>query len=255
MEETLRVLVCLGFALLLVMLRLDAERFGVAEYLDDAAGSPFAILRRRLSWFVLGLSFSAVILVIHPDPGGQLGLRAGDGEAVLVAGLGAAAVGVLQAAGVALVRFHGLRLPSPETYGWGVVNATGTALVDEVAFRGVILGFLLLAGLDPVPAIVLQALVYALATRTGARGRDPYLVVLSLAIGLVGGWLTVATGGIGAAFLAHAVTRFAVFAFLGEAGSTPETPSGPDRPAGRGREGRPDGWQAVGRRGPGAESA
>jgi len=253
-EETLRILVCLGFALLLIMLRLDAARCGVAEYLDEAVGSALAVLRRRLSWYGLGLAFCAVILIVHPDPEGQLGLRIGDDGAMLLAGLGLAAIGAAQAAGVALVRSGRLRLPSPSAYPWGIANALTTALVDEVAFRGVILGLLLATGLDAVVAVVVQALVYALATRTGAPGSDPYLLALSLAIGLVGGWLTVATGGIGAAFVAHGVTRFAAFAFLGAAGSSRDASDGPDGRADRGRRGEPDGWQAVGPQGSGVRS-
>ena len=69
-------------------------------------------------------------------------------------------------------------------------------------------------------AIVVQALAYALATRTGAPGRGLYHLALSLAIGLIGGWLTVETGGIGAAFLGHAVARAADFAFLGGDGAS-----------------------------------
>jgi hypothetical protein len=44
------------------------------------------------------------------------------------------------------------------------------------------------------------------------------MFVLTLAVGLVAGWLTVSTGAIGAAFLAHAVTRMAVFVCTGHAG-------------------------------------
>jgi membrane protease YdiL (CAAX protease family) len=215
MEETVRILVCVGFAFLLLLLRLDAQRFGVAEYLDEAVGTPLAISRRRLAWYLLGLAFSAAILIIHPDADNQLGLHPGDEGPALLAGLGYGAIGVAQAAGLALWRTGGLDVPDPRAFPWGVTDAVLTAFLDEVAFRGVLLGFLLAAGLEAAPAIVVAALVYALATRTGARGRDPYRVVLALAIGLLGGWLTVATGGIGAAFLGHAITRIAVFAFIG----------------------------------------
>jgi membrane protease YdiL (CAAX protease family) len=251
MEETLRVLVCVGFALLLVMLRLDAPRFGVAEYLDDAVGRPLAVARRRLSWYVLGLAFAGAILFIHPDANGQLGLRAGDAAAALLAGLAAGAVGIVEAAGVALWRYGSLRLPESGAYGWGLLDSVGTALVDEIAFRGVLLGFLLVVGLDPLPAIVVQALVYALATRTGAPGRDPYLLGLALAIGLLGGWLTVATGGIGAAVIGHAITRFAVFAFIGRS-----EPAWVPADAPRAVVDLPDGevWPSLGRPEPGAPS-
>ena len=85
------------------------------------------------------------------------------------------------------------------------------------------------AGLDPTLANIIQALLYTLTTRLGAPGRDRYLLVLTLGIGLIGGWLTVATGGIAAAFLGHAITRFAVFLCTGHTG-----PDEAARPRGRG---------------------
>ncbi len=44
------------------------------------------------------------------------------------------------------------------------------------------------------------------------------MLVTVLAIGLAGGWLTGITGGIGAAFLGHAITRVAIFLTTGHAG-------------------------------------
>ena len=76
------------------------------------------------------------------------------------------------------------------------------------------------AGVNPTLANLTQAILYALTTRLGAPGRDRYLLVLTLGIGLLGGWLTVATGGIAAAFLGHAITRFAVFLCTGHTGQT-----------------------------------
>ena len=71
------------------------------------------------------------------------------------------------------------------------------------------------AGLQPNLANLIQALVYALATRLGAPGRPWYMLVTALAIGLAGGWLTGITGGIGAAFLGHSITRVAIFLTTG----------------------------------------
>ncbi len=249
MEETLRVLVSVGFGFLLILLRLDARRFGVAEYLDAAVGSSLAVTRRRVAWYLLGLAFAAAIVLIHPDANGQLGLRSGDGAAVLLAGLGYGAIGIAQAGGVALWRFGSLELPDARDLPWGVADAVLTAVLDEVAFRGVLLGFLLVAGLDPLPAVLIAALVYALATRTGARGGDPYLVVLALAIGLFGGWLTVATGGIGAALIGHALTRIAVFAFVRHA--QPAWGPEDEARAAAAAEGS-ESWGAVGGTGSGA---
>ena len=44
------------------------------------------------------------------------------------------------------------------------------------------------------------------------------MLLLSLGVGVVGGWLVLETGGIGAAILGHAVTRFAIFLATGHAG-------------------------------------
>ncbi len=249
MEETLRVLVSVGFGFLLILLRLDARRFGVAEYLDDAVGSTLAVTRRRLAWYLLGLVFALAIVLIHPDANGQLGLRSGDVATALLAGLGYGAIGIAQAGGVALWRSGSLDLPEARALPWGIADAVLTAVVDEVAFRGVLLGFLLVAGLDPLPAVLIEALVYALATRTGARGGDPYLVVLALAIGLFGGWLTVVTGGIGAALIGHALTRIAVFLFV----RGPEPAWGPDDESRAAAQAEPfESWPAIGGHGSGA---
>ena len=105
------------------------------------------------------------------------------------------------------------------------------------------LGFLLAGGCPPGLAIVMQTLLYVLATRTGAPGRSRYAFGLAFFLGLAGGWVTTLTGGIGAAFLGHAVTRIAVFVCTGHAG----------QPAPRGHEAEdswefrrsPDGWRQA----------
>jgi len=124
-----------------------------------------------------------------------------------------------------------------------VLNAIGTAFIDEATFRGAVLGLLLLIGVNPVTAVIAQAFLYTLATRTGAPGRGRYMFLLTLVGGMVAGWLTVATGAIGAAFLAHAITRIAVFVCTGHAG----------QPALRGQEIEetweyrrpPSGWRSL----------
>jgi hypothetical protein len=134
-------------------------------------------------------------------------------------------------------------MPPLWSYPGAVLNAIGTAFIDEATFRGLVLGFLLLAGINPALAIVVQALLYVLATRTGAPGRSRYVFGLSLFLGIAAGWLTTVTGGIGAAFLGHAVTRIAVFVCTGHAG----------QPAPRGHEVEdswefrrpPDGWRQM----------
>ena len=86
-----------------------------------------------------------------------------------------------------------------------------------------------------------------LATRLGAPGRDRYRFVLALAIGLIGGWATLLTGGIGASFLGHAITRVAVFLTTGHAGQPPARGTEVEDVERRRRT--PEGWRAVDRSG------
>ncbi len=221
MEQELRSLVAVAFALLLVMLRLDAELFGVAEYAGAVTGERRTVLGWRLAWFALALALIGVVAVIYPGPAWQLGLRFGDRGAAILAGVAYALVGAGQAIALARLRLGQLPARRPASVLGPALNGLATALVDEAAFRGLILGLLLASGLDAGVAIVIQALVYALATRTGAPGRDLYLLVCALGFGLAGGWLTVETGGIGAALIGHAVTRMALAVVLEPA--APET--------------------------------
>ena len=243
METTLRVLVALGMGLLLILLRLDAERFGAAEFDEPAAAGWPRGLRRRLSWYVLGVGLVAVAAIVHPSPNDDLRLTVGDRSGAILGGLAIGALGAGQAVGFAWQRYGRIRLPPSESYPGAVLNAVATALVDEAAFRGILMGFLMLGGLDGLSANLVQALVYALATRMGAPGRSLYQLMVALGIGLVGGWLTLVTGGIGASFIAHATTRLGAFVATGHPGQVPL----------RGREVEeeerirrpPEGWQMV----------
>lgn len=241
-----RGLVVIGLTLLLAMLRLDAGRFGTAEYYEATGDGERPRLRRRLAWYGLGAALAVAMLYIHPAPQRELFLGTGDRLGAVMGGLAFGAVGIAQAMVFAWVRYHRIRFPEIGLYPGAVLNSTATALIDEVTFRGAIFGLLLTTGLEPTVANVIQTLIYTLTTRLGAPGRDRYLLVLALGIGLVGGWLTAATGGIAAAFLGHAITRFAVFLTTGHAGQT--------RPRGREEEEidrkrrPPDGWRVIGSR-------
>jgi membrane protease YdiL (CAAX protease family) len=218
MEETLRALIALGFAMLLIVLRLDAPRFGAAEYdePDDFGRNPPIL--GRIAWYVIGLLLVIAVALVLPGTS-QLYLTVGDRTGAVLMGLGAGAVGIAQAIGLALFRFGGLRPPPARAYPGAIVNAIGTAVLDEATFRGIVLGALVAIGVEPLAAVLIQAIVYTLATRAGRTGGDLYLLLLDLGIGLVGGWLTVVTGGIGAAIVAHAITRLALFVVTGHAGS------------------------------------
>ncbi len=247
LPDPLRHLIVIGLALLLVLLRLDAERFGAAEYDEATRDGHLPSFRRRITWYLLGIGLVAGIFVAHPSPGDVLSLGSGDRVATLVGGLGYGLAGAAQAIAFAWLRYRHLRLPELASYPGALVNALATAFIDEATYRGVLYGIVLGAGINPTTANIMQALLYALSTRLGAPGRDRYMLVLALVIGLAGGWLTSLTGGIAASFLGHAVTRFAVFLCTGHAGQV----------ALRGRETEdierrrrmPDGWRVVGPRG------
>lgn len=241
--DPLRVLMALGLALLLVMLRLDAQRFDAAEYSDvDRWGRRPSILR-RLAWYLLGMVLVLLVLEIHPAPETGLRLSLGDRLGAVILGLAYGAIGVAVATGIALWRYHRVRLAEVTSYPVAVVNAIVTAFLDEAVFRGMILGFLLTAGIDGNLANLTQALVYALATRLGAPGRPWYMLLIVLALGLAGGWLTGVTGGIGAAFLGHAITRCAIFFTTGHSGIP--KPRGTEDEELEHRRRTPDGWQVL----------
>jgi hypothetical protein len=213
----LRILIAAGLALLLIMLRLEASRFSAAEY-DDPLDGRAPSLRRRIAWYGIGLALVAAIFLVHPSPQVDFALGAGDRPKSLVYGFLYAAIGTATALGIAFYRYRRLRFPDVWSYPGALLNAVVTAIIDEVAFRGAVLGLLLLTGVNPTAANLIQAILYALATRLGAPGRNRWLLLMALLIGVAGGWVTAVTGGIAAAFLGHAVTRFAVFLSTGHAG-------------------------------------
>jgi hypothetical protein len=244
---TLRTLIAVGLALLLVMLRLEAAHFSAAEY-DDTIDGRAPSLRRRVAWYGIGLLLVAGIFAIHPSPREDLFLGSGDRPLAITYGFLYAAAGTAIALGVAFYRYRRLRFPDMWSYPGALLNALATALIDEVTFRGAIFGVILLTGLEPNVANAIQAILYALATRLGAPGRNRYMLVMAILVGLAGGWVTAVTGGIAAAFLGHAVTRFAVFLATGHAGQF----------LARGREVEeieekrrpPRGWRVIGPREP-----
>lgn len=244
---TLRTLIAVGLALLLVMLRLEASRFSAAEY-DDTIDGRAPSIRRRIAWYAIGLSLVGAILIVHPSPRDDLFLGAGDRPLAITYGFLYAAGGTAIALGVAFYRYRRLRFPDVWSYPGALLNAVVTALIDEVTFRGAIFGVILLSGLDPNAANAIQAILYVLATRLGAPGRNRYMLVMALLVGLTGGWVTAVTGGIAAAFLGHAVTRFAVFLSTGHAGQF--APRGREVEELEEKRRPPKGWRVIGPREP-----
>ena len=241
--DELRVLIALGLALLLVLLRLDAERFHAAEYNDTDRWGRRPSLIRRIAFYVLGLGLVFTVVTIHPRAASELYLALGDRLGALILGLAYGAIGVAIAVGLALWRYRRVRYPATSSIPVAVVNAIVTTLMDEAVFRGMLFGFMVTAGIDANLANLTQALVYALATRLGAPGRPWYMLVVVLAAGLAGGWLTGITGGIGAAFLGHAISRCAIFFTTGHSGIP--KPRGTEEEEVEHRRRTPEGWQVL----------
>jgi membrane protease YdiL (CAAX protease family) len=237
--ESIRVLVGSGFFMMLLFLRLEADRFGAAEY--DEPGRRQTGLWTRLSWYLIGFTLLGAIFVVHPAPHDVLFLLVGHRRDVIVFGSILALVGLAQAAAFALWRYGYLRLPPVGAYPSAAVNAIATAVIDEAAFRGVLLGTLIIIGVEDWWAILIATLIYVLTTRLGAPGRNPYGLLLAGGMGVACGWATLASGGIGAAIVGHAVTSFGVFVCTGHAGHVPLAGTEPEEL--ELRKGLPDGWQ------------
>ncbi|HEV8698438.1 MAG TPA: CPBP family intramembrane glutamic endopeptidase [Candidatus Limnocylindrales bacterium] len=241
-----RGLIVVGLTMLLVLLRLDAERFGTAEYFETTRDGERPRIRRRLAWYGLGAALVVAIFTISPKPETELFLGSGDRFGAVFGGLIFAGLGVAQAIAFATVRYQRIRFPDTGSYPGALLNSTATAFIDEATFRGAIFGTLLMLGFEANLANIVQMLIYALTTRLGAPGRDRYLLVLTLGIGFIGGWLTAVTGGIAAAFLGHAATRFAVFLCTGHTGQT--LPKGREVEEIDRRRRPPEGWRVIGSR-------
>ena len=240
--EPILILISLGFTLLLVLLRFDAERFNAAEYDDLDRWGRAPSIQRRIAWYALGIGGILIVFIVHPRPS-DVYLGLGDRLGALILGGAFGAIGATVAVGIALYRYSTVRLPDTALYPGAVINAVATAFVDEAVFRGLVLGFLIVWGVDSSLAILAQALIYALATRLGAPGRPWYMLAAALGIGIAGGWVTGITGGIGAAFLGHSITRVAIFLTTGHAGLPKARGTEAEEVAYRRQT--PDGWRIL----------
>jgi membrane protease YdiL (CAAX protease family) len=237
--ETFRVLVASGFFMLLLILRLDAERFGAAEF--NESGRRRVGIWTRLSWYLMAGLLLAALYLVHPAPHDVLFMLVGHRAEALAFGLALASVGIAQAAAFAWFRYGTVKLPPISAYPGASLNVIGTAIVDEVTFRGILLGTLSAIGFADASAILLATLAYVLATRVTAPGRHPYMVLMSLGMGLAFGWATLATGGLGAAIIGHVATSFAVFVCTGHAGHIPKAGREPEDMAAHSQ--LPEGWR------------
>ena len=138
-----RTLIVLGLVLLLFMLRLDAERFGTAEYYEATQDGERPRARRRLAWYGIGVALAVAIVYVHPSPQQTLFLGSGNRLGAVLGGLAYGLAGVGVAVAFATVRYHRIRFPEPWSYPGALLNSVATAFIDEVAFRGALFGLLL----------------------------------------------------------------------------------------------------------------
>jgi hypothetical protein len=212
--EPLQYLLFVGFAALMFLLRLDARRFSAAEW--DTEDGEWRIWLSRLSWYGAGLALALIIFALHPSPVSELNLTlAPDRGFAMALGLLYGAAGVVGAFVLAVFINGRISFPSPGRYPGGVMFAVGTAFFDEFLFRGVLFGLLLVLGLPEWLAIGSAAFIYAGAVRAGTGSRGLVLLLNWMIIGVIGSVLVLMTGGIAAAFVGHAITRFAFFMTMG----------------------------------------
>jgi hypothetical protein len=107
---------------MLILLRLQAEAFGAAEY-DEPGNRYHRGFWTRLCWYALGLALLWAIYLVHPQPHDVLFLVVGNHVDVFAFGLSLAAVGAVQAAIFAWFRYGGLRLPAPSAYPGAALNS------------------------------------------------------------------------------------------------------------------------------------
>ncbi len=77
MTEAIEFLLVVGLTGLLYLLRLDAQRFGVAEYDDSDRNGDWRSLLRRISWYGVGLALLLMVYWLYPQPVSVLHLDMG----------------------------------------------------------------------------------------------------------------------------------------------------------------------------------
>ncbi len=208
--DELRTLMAVALSGLLLFVRLYAPRFGSAEYdVDDPAGGRLT----RFAWPMLAIVLVAAIAALLPAGPGALGLGmdAATAPGSIVLAILGSGVGIAAVLGLARLRAPDWppRLNPGDEVPRFALDAVATAIVDELTFRGVLLGLLLLAGVPGAVAFAVQLLLYGLETRLGRSRATIDLLGEALVLGALTGALALATGSIVAPLVAHAVTRFA----------------------------------------------
>lgn len=208
--ESLRLAIALGLTLFLVLLRFDSDRIVRSDY-----------FRYRSNWlgpasyYALVLVFAVGIAFILPDGRRQLFLTGGDPDVALPVMLLFVAVALINAAGLAYLRYGGI-LPLPsQLLPDRIVGALMNAIAEEIQFRSIVFGMLIFAGMPVSWALVAQALVYGLAHRRLWQERDWYFLAGSVLLGYAAGLATLYAGSVIPAIVGHFAVSMAFFAFAG----------------------------------------
>jgi Type II CAAX prenyl endopeptidase Rce1-like len=208
--DSLRLAIAIGMTVFMVVLRFDQERIMRSDYFRSRSG-----WMGPLSYYGLVLLFTAGIILILPRGRASLFLVGGDPADLLPAMLAFGVVGALNGAALALVRFRAL-LPLPLEMLPGRTGAAAlNAVAEELQFRSVILGLMLVGGLNPGLAVALQAVLFGAAHRRVWRERDWYFVIGSVILGYACGLVTITTGTVIPAMVGHFAVTLGIYAFAG----------------------------------------
>jgi hypothetical protein len=208
--DSLRLAIALGLTLFLVLLRFDSERITRSDYFRYR--NPWM---GPVSYYILVIGFAIGIAIILPSGRNQLFLTGGETGEMLPVMLLFVTIAVLNAVGLAFLRYGSI-LPLPvELLPSRVLGAAANAVSEELQFRSIVLGMLLFAGVPTGWAIAVQALVYGLAHRRLWRDRDWYFLAGSVLLGWAAGVATVETGSVIPAIVGHFAVTMSLFAFAG----------------------------------------
>ena len=208
--ESLRLSIAIGMTVFMVVLRFDQERIMRSDYFRSRSR-----WMGPLSYYGLVLLFTAGIILILPRGRASLFLVGGDPSELLPVMLTFGVVGALNGAALALVRFRSL-IPLPlDMLPSRTVGAALNAMAEELQFRSVILGLMLVGGLEVPLAVALQAVIFGAAHRRVWRERDWYFVIGSVILGYACGLVTVNTETVIPAMVGHFAVTMGIFAFAG----------------------------------------
>jgi hypothetical protein len=208
--DSLRLAISLGLTLFLVLLRFDSERITRSDYFRYR--TPWM---GPVSYYILVIGFAVGIAVILPSGREQLFLTGGQTDEMLPIMLLFVAVALLNGVALAFLRYGSI-LPLPlELLPTRILGAAANAVSEELAFRSIVLGMLLFAGVPTGWAIAIQAILYGVVQRRAWRDRDWYFMAGAVLLGWAAGIATVETGSIIPAIVGHFAVTMSLFAFAG----------------------------------------